>query len=719
MTVPSNDRHLQYDGNGVAKSFTGPKLTDADDLSVVLVDNASGDATDLVEVTDYVLSGVGLSSSAVELYTAPPTGSTLHLIRTVPYVQNTRFTNQGAFFPELHEDAFDAAAMRDQQLADRLDRTLSLPPYADLPPGLSLEMPLPVAGAYMRWNLDGDGLEGVPGVYELGSFLQSGTGAVARSAMAKLGDQVAVEDFGANGLGLDDTVAIQRAIDYVYSIGGGTVNFKAKTYGISARLNLYSGVKLRGAGSGQYPASAYVADPTYLAMPRTRILALAGFPALTPMLQAKPDDLADFAMHSLGLAGIMFDCAAIADYGLSLYSYKHSRFTDLLIHRAVVRGILEDCLYGPTAGTAQGGTATTILLATSASTRGSLYNNQTISITAGTGSGQSRTISSYAGPTQEATVSPAWSVTPDVTSVYSITSRGPTKTNGAVQFNTWEGVTVWSAGALHDCICWVMQGDPNYNVNMNTYTRIMLVHYNGDGLQIWNGDTNVFESLQTYAFGTGVGVRLKGNAKNNTETARNNVFKHCQLSGFGTGGLVSESGAATSAMYNCAPLYSTGNGAAKPVIQAGSNFWYNVDGAFNNGWQDFTPVATYAVPGDLSVVYATQVGRYWKQGPTIHIAVSITYTPTFTTASGDFILAGLPFLASNLSIGQPALAQSSTGMTWGASKTQLSARILNGTANVKLVGAGSGVANAYLTTAEMPSGTQKTLLISGTYEANQ
>lgn len=89
--------------------------------------------------------------------------------------------------------------------------------------------------------------------------------------------------------------------------------------------------------------------------------------------------------------------------------------------------ILRACAVGETinaaavTGTAQvGGSTTTIKLAAAASATNDLYNGMPISITAGTGSGQSGIVVDYDGATKIATVvSAAW-VAPDATSTYSI-----------------------------------------------------------------------------------------------------------------------------------------------------------------------------------------------------------------------------------------------------------------------------------------------------------
>lgn len=75
-----------------------------------------------------------------------------------------------------------------------------------------------------------------------------------------------------------------------------------------------------------------------------------------------------------------------------------------------------------TSGTAAAGsTGTTLNLAASALAVNDVYNDMTVAITGGTGSGQSRTITDYVGATKIATVA-AWSVTPDNTSTYTITA---------------------------------------------------------------------------------------------------------------------------------------------------------------------------------------------------------------------------------------------------------------------------------------------------------
>lgn len=101
-------------------------------------------------------------------------------------------------------------------------------------------------------------------------------------------------------------------------------------------------------------------------------------------------------------------------------------------------------------GTAQAGGATSITLATTASATNDLYANSFVTITSGTGSGQTRTITAYNGTTKVATVDSAWSVAPDSTSVYAVIPFGgnssmtiaPTAAENAEALLTLDWITV-------------------------------------------------------------------------------------------------------------------------------------------------------------------------------------------------------------------------------------------------------------------------------------
>jgi len=96
--------------------------------------------------------------------------------------------------------------------------------------------------------------------------------------------------------------------------------------------------------------------------------------------------------------------------------------------------------YGVTAvlvGTAQAGASGTITLTSSASATDDRYNNFTITITGGTGAGQSKLITDYVGSTKVATISGTWAITPNNTSVYSVACYNESKIITGLSINSF------------------------------------------------------------------------------------------------------------------------------------------------------------------------------------------------------------------------------------------------------------------------------------------
>lgn len=62
----------------------------------------------------------------------------------------------------------------------------------------------------------------------------------------------------------------------------------------------------------------------------------------------------------------------------------------------------------------------------------------------------------------------------------------------------------------------------------------------------------------------------------------------------------------------------------------------------------WTPTLTAATPGDLSVVYLVRIGSYIKIGKLVFVWLNLqTTTFTWTTASGNLQITGLPFTSAN------------------------------------------------------------------------
>ncbi len=91
-------------------------------------------------------------------------------------------------------------------------------------------------------------------------------------------------------------------------------------------------------------------------------------------------------------------------------------------------GFAETLTAAAVTGTAQaGGTTTSIKLAAGASASDDFYDGMTVTITGGTGSGQTGVIVDYNGTTKVATIASAWASGPDATSGYSIAANAQYK----------------------------------------------------------------------------------------------------------------------------------------------------------------------------------------------------------------------------------------------------------------------------------------------------
>lgn len=134
MTVPSEvSRSGPYNGNGVTTFFEYKfRIVDEGHLRVIKRD-ADGFETTLVIGADYTVSGVGSQVGGNITTTVPPAaGETITILRNVPFVQETDLQNQGPYYAETVEDAFDLAAMRDQQLQEQVTRSVKIPASADV-----------------------------------------------------------------------------------------------------------------------------------------------------------------------------------------------------------------------------------------------------------------------------------------------------------------------------------------------------------------------------------------------------------------------------------------------------------------------------------------------------------------------------------------------------------------------------------------------------------
>lgn len=131
----------------------------------------------------------------------------------------------------------------------------------------------------------------------------------------------------------------------------------------------------------------------------------------------------------------------------------------------------------------------------------------------------------------------------------------------------------------------------------------------------------------------------------------------------------------------------------------------------------FTPTFTFGTPGDLSVSYATQSGRYQIIEDQCHINIALTCTPTFTTSSGSLTIGGLPFAAAAFSSGLVAVSLP-VGFTWPNTATMLIPRVTAGTSTILLYGLKSAANPVAATQTSVVSGVALTFIFHGWYPIN-
>lgn len=130
MTVSTEVDHNEYTGNGVTTSFPYTfRVFKESDLVVQVVD-LNENITVLVLDTDYIVTGAGgYNGGNVILSKALANGYQISISRELPVTQETDLRNQGKFFAEVHEDAFDKLTMLIQQVRSWFSLALRKPSF--------------------------------------------------------------------------------------------------------------------------------------------------------------------------------------------------------------------------------------------------------------------------------------------------------------------------------------------------------------------------------------------------------------------------------------------------------------------------------------------------------------------------------------------------------------------------------------------------------------
>lgn len=144
-----------------------------------------------------------------------------------------------------------------------------------------------------------------------------------------------------------------------------------------------------------------------------------------------------------------------------------------------------------------------------------------------------------------------------------------------------------------------------------------------------------------------------------------------------------------------------------PATQNASSDANTLDDYEEGTW---TPVLTFATPGDLNVAYSIREGLYTKIGKFVHIScVIVTSTFTHTTAAGQCKITGLPYSVG----GTFSLALAHFQGFTKANYTSVSALGSGSTFLLNAFGSGQSLSN--VDAADMPSGGTVNLVITGSF----
>lgn len=126
MTVSSTQSYVQYNADGVTRTFTIPfYFLLNSDISAMVAD-ASGNISELVNATDFTVTGAGDSGGgSLTFNTAYATENTILIYRDPPATQETKYYENGKFPAVSHEAALDKLTMLIQENSWRFD-SLSL-----------------------------------------------------------------------------------------------------------------------------------------------------------------------------------------------------------------------------------------------------------------------------------------------------------------------------------------------------------------------------------------------------------------------------------------------------------------------------------------------------------------------------------------------------------------------------------------------------------------
>ena len=161
MTVSSSVNKVIYSGNSATVLFpVSYYFLENSHLKVIL---RAADGTETVQAltTNYTVTGAGNpAGGSVTMLVAPPTGTTLTIVRNVPATQETDYLANDPFPAESHERALDKLTMLVQENEEVASRALVVP--ASTPTTVSTTLPNPSPLGILAWNQNANAINYIP-----------------------------------------------------------------------------------------------------------------------------------------------------------------------------------------------------------------------------------------------------------------------------------------------------------------------------------------------------------------------------------------------------------------------------------------------------------------------------------------------------------------------------------------------------------------------------
>ena len=152
IKIQSTTPRIRYTADGALTGFDYPfAIFKAEDLQVYF--------NETLQTGGYTVSGAGeTDGGTVTFASAPSSGTIITFTRKLNIERLSDFQEGGALRANVLNSELDYQVACLQEVADNLNRSMVLPPYA-VGTDINLTLPTPAAGKAIVWNSDGTNLE--------------------------------------------------------------------------------------------------------------------------------------------------------------------------------------------------------------------------------------------------------------------------------------------------------------------------------------------------------------------------------------------------------------------------------------------------------------------------------------------------------------------------------------------------------------------------------